>query len=238
LTKLNYSQTIYTFLDHHILPSQTMRYLLCPSLLLIGCSDNNIRGGVEETAPAIHRGKHSKKFKRDNLCELQVFSNRAFGTTEVEEQHVDACLEHQDTTEIAPGAKGYALVTFGGGEARGNQMGVTFKCTTEKGSLIGELLVNHFDQVPKDSPMSSLGWFFDGVGKALKGGATEGEDTDPDFKVIVDAKSIPEAERSDIPPLHKKAAIKYCKQMRDIRDRVFPPAPPPPREDELAPERD
>lgn len=212
-------------------------FFALPLLLIIGCSDNNIRGGSEDRGPEIHQGKHSKKFtKDDNVCELQVFSNRPFGKTPVEEQHVDACLEHQDATEVAPGARGYAFVNFGGGEARGNQMDVTFKCTTEKGNLIGTLRVNHFAQVPKDTPLSTLGWFFDGIGKALKGGNDDEEDADPEFKIIVDASSIPEAERSDIPPLHKKAAIKYCKEMTDIRDRVFPPSPPP--KEELAPEQD
>jgi len=201
--------------------------------ILGGCSENNVRGSsdteTDETttppAPIIRQGKNSKKFLKDNLCELEVFSNRPFGTEPVLENHVDACLEHPDSTQVDPGMKGTAYITFGGGAARGDHMGVTFKCTKENGNLIGQLKVNEFSEVPKDTPLSTLSWFFEGIGKALKGDAEEEDsqpDTDPGFSVVVDASAIPEAERGDIPPLHKQAAIKYCKQMTEIRDRVFP----------------
>ena len=98
--------------------------------VLSGCSDNTLRGsenGGDESsppAPVIRQGKHSKKFSKDNLCELDVYSNRPFGAEPVLEHNVDACLEHPDTTQVKPGSKGYAYITFGGGEARGDQMGV------------------------------------------------------------------------------------------------------------------
>jgi len=200
-----------------------------------GCSGNNVRGSEtgedsnEESGtpptPAIRQGKNSKKFSKENLCELQVYSNRPFGVEPVLDNHVDACLEHPDTTQAEPGTKGYAFITFGGGAARGDHMGVTFKCATESGNLIGQLKVNKFSQVPKDTPLSTISWFFEGIGKALKGNPEDDDsqpDTDPGFSIVVDASAIPEAERADIPPLHKPAAIKYCKQMIEIRDRVFP----------------
>ena len=206
----------------------------------IGCADNssNVRGSGEggsdntETPPPpqIRHGKHSKKFSKDNdLCVLEVFSNRPFGAEPVMENHVDACLQHQDTTAVDTAkATGYAFLKFGGGATRGDHMDVSLKCTNDRGILIGELKVNKFDNVPKDTPLSTIGWFFEGIGKALKmsDSSTDNEeeepDTSPGFSIIVDASSVPEAERNDIPPLHKNAAIKYCKQMAEIRDRVFP----------------
>ena len=95
-------------------------------------------------------------------------------------------------------------------------MNVEFKCIDVNNKLIGKLVTKSFLYVPGDSSAST--WLPKFISDLI---TTPQDDSHPFFRVITDKSKVEEVEREFVAPLHRTAAAKYCKQMKDIRDRSF-----------------
>ena len=182
--------------------------------------------------PSFKTGKYTRQFKStDDKCILDVYSDHPepIDAVPVDPNNISVCLADRDTTELVPEVddRGTAVVTYKAPVTRGNHMDVTLECIDKSRKLIGRMETFSFKHVATDAE-ASTSWFVPQFLVDL----FAGDKDHPYFQVIVDNSKVPAVEREWMTPLHKAAAAKYCKQMRDTRDRVFgndTPLPPLPQ---------
>jgi hypothetical protein len=190
-------------------------------------TEDVIPGIPKEAGPPIHPkfeiGKYSREFQSaDSQCTLTVYSDipEPSKAVPVDPYNMSVCLTDRDTTEIIAEVDdhGLAILTYNSPATRGHHMDVTLECIDVSGKLIGRMKTTQFKYVPSDSDdATSWGWIIPQFITDL----TSGDKDHPFFQVIVDASKVEAVEREFVAPLHKTAAAKYCKQMKDSRDRVY-----------------